>query len=104
ARALGGAKPVHFNRTLMREANVVGQSLMEAASNIASREQALRKSELHTRFVMRELSHRSKNLLAVIQAIARQTSRSTNSVEDFNARLGERLASLGRSQDLLVQR
>jgi len=104
ARAFGGAKPVHFNRTLMREANVVGQSLIEAASNIASREQALRKSELHTRFVMRELSHRSKNLLAVIQAIARQTSRSTNSVEDFNARLGERLASLGRSQDLLVQR
>lgn len=104
ARALGAAMPAHFNRTLMREANVVGQSLIEAASSIASREQALRKSELHTRFVMRELSHRSKNLLAVIQAIARQTSRSANNVEDFNARLGERLASLGRSQDLLVQK
>lgn len=103
ARALGQSKPVSFERTVMREANVVGQTLMEAARNIASREQALRKSELHTRFVMRELSHRSKNLLAVIQAIARQTSRSTTDVNEFNALLGERLSSLGKSQDLLVQ-
>lgn len=103
ARALGQGKPVSFERTVMREANVVGQTMIEAARNIASREQALRKSELHTRFVMRELSHRSKNLLAIIQAIARQTSRSTTDVNEFNARLSERLLSLGKSQDLLVQ-
>lgn len=104
ARALGAGKPAQFESTHMREANVVGHSLAEAARSIASREQALRKSELHTRFIMRELSHRSKNLLAVIQAIARQTSRTAHGVDEFNDRLGERLASLGRSQDLLVHK
>ena len=102
ARALGAGKPVQFEPSYMREANVVGRSLIEAAHNSASREQALRKSELRTRFVMRELSHRSKNMLAVIQAIARQTSRSTEDVGEFNQQFGDRLASLGRSQDLLV--
>ena len=42
--------------------------------NIAERKAA----EEHQRFLMRELSHRSKNLLAVIQAIARQTGRSAD--------------------------
>ena len=104
AQALGAGKPVHFKHTHMREANVVGRALAEAAHSIATREQALRKSELHTRFAMRELAHRSKNLLAVIQAIARQTSRTSTDIEDFNGRFGERLAGLGRSQDLLVQK
>ncbi len=102
AKNLGEGKPVSFEASYMREANVVGQSLVEAAHNIASREQALRKSELRTRFVMRELTHRSKNLLAVIQAIARQTSRASEDINEFNEQFGERLASLGRSQDLLV--
>ncbi len=104
AQALGSGRSVEFKPTHMREANVVGQALAEAARNIATREQALRKSELHTRFVMRELAHRSKNLLAIIQAIARQTSRTSLDIDDFNGRFGERLASLGRSQDLLVQK
>jgi len=102
AKTLGEGKPVSFEASYMREANVVGQSLVEAAHNIASREQALRKSELRTRFVMRELSHRSKNLLAVIQAIARQTGRASEDINEFNQQFGERLASLGRSHDLLV--
>lgn len=104
ARALGAGEPVRFKTTHMREANVVGLALAEAAQNIAARQQALRKSELHTRFIMRELAHRSKNLLAVVQAIARQTGRTARDVKEFNEQLGERLAGLGRSQDLLVQK
>lgn len=104
AQALESGQPLHFDRTYQREANIVGNALAEAARSIAAREQALRKSELHTRFVMRELAHRSKNLLAVVQAIARQTGRSAGDVTEFNAQLGERLAGLGRSQDLLVQK
>lgn len=59
--------------------------------------------EQHLRLVMRELTHRSKNLLAVIQAMARQTARSTDTVEGFVERFGERLQALAGSHDLLVQ-
>lgn len=52
---------------------------------------------------MRELTHRSKNLLAVIQAMARQTARHTNSADEFLDQFGARLQALATSHDLLVQ-
>lgn len=59
--------------------------------------------EQHLRLLMRELTHRSKNLLAVIQAMARQTARHTDSVDGFIERFGARLHALAGSHDLLVQ-
>ncbi|MFN0219182.1 MAG: PAS domain S-box protein [Hyphomicrobium sp.] len=56
----------------------------------------------HQKFLMRELSHRTKNLLAVIQSIARQTGMNSASTEDFNKRFMPRLAALASSHDLLV--
>ncbi|HEY0223326.1 MAG TPA: HWE histidine kinase domain-containing protein [Pseudolabrys sp.] len=58
----------------------------------------------HVEFIMRELSHRSKNLLAIIQAVARQSIRQSSDLEDFEAKFNERLASLARLHDLLVQK
>jgi PAS domain S-box-containing protein len=58
--------------------------------------------EEHLRFVMRELSHRSKNLLAVIQAMARQTARSSADLEEFEKNYSQRLQALSASHDLLV--
>jgi PAS domain S-box-containing protein len=52
--------------------------------------------------LMRELNHRSKNMLALIQAIARQTVAS--SPADFLERFAERVQALASSQDLLVRR
>lgn len=52
---------------------------------------------------MRELTHRSKNLLAVIQGMARQTAHHVGDVESFLDRFGARLQALARSHDLLVQ-
>jgi two-component sensor histidine kinase len=52
---------------------------------------------------MRELTHRSKNLLSVIQAIMRQTASNSTSVEDFETRFTARLQSLAGSHDLLVR-
>lgn len=63
-----------------------------------------RMREEHTRFIMRELSHRSKNLLAVIQAMARQTARTSRSLDDFQERFTARVKGLSQSHDLLVQR
>jgi PAS domain S-box-containing protein len=59
--------------------------------------------EAHLRLLMRELTHRSKNLLAVIQAMARQTARHTNSIEGFVAQLDARLQALASSHDLLIK-
>src|SRR6185295_8280158 len=58
--------------------------------------------EAHIRFLMSEISHRSKNLLAVVQAIAAQTARASSSSADFAADFSARLKSLASSVDLLV--
>src|SRR5262249_19663407 len=64
---------------------------------------ARKEGEVHLRLLMRELTHRSKNLLAVIQAMARQTARHTGSVDTFMEQFGARLPALAASHDLLVQ-
>jgi len=64
---------------------------------------ARKEGEVHLRLLMRELTHRSKNLLAVIQAMARQTARHTESIDTFMEQFGARLQALAASHDLLVQ-
>lgn len=59
--------------------------------------------EAQLRFVMRELAHRTKNLLAIIQSIERQTARSVASKEEFHERFSSRLQALAASHDLLVE-
>ena len=61
-----------------------------------------KQSEQHLRFLLRELSHRSKNLLAVILAMANQTAKTAETVDAFRRRFGERLMGLAASHDLLV--
>jgi PAS domain S-box-containing protein len=63
-----------------------------------------KKWEEHTQLLMREITHRSKNLLAVIQAMARQSKIGSKTVADFEARFSGRLQALAASHDLLVQR
>ena len=60
-----------------------------------------KRREDHIRFLMRELTHRSKNLLAVIQAMARQSLTGGTTPEDFVRRFTDRLAGLAGSHDLL---
>ena len=62
-----------------------------------------REREAHLRNLLRELTHRSKNLLAVVQAMARQTGGAATSVEDFQNQFSARLQSIAASHDLLVQ-
>jgi PAS domain S-box-containing protein len=69
------------------------------STDITERENRAR----HVEFIMRELSHRSKNLLSVIIAIARQSAKQSTTVEDYCARFEERLSALARLHDLLVQ-
>jgi two-component sensor histidine kinase len=52
--------------------------------------------------VARDLSHRSKNLLAVIQSLATQTARAASSPEAFIEEFRGRIQSISRSQDLSI--
>jgi PAS domain S-box-containing protein len=51
--------------------------------------------------LMREMNHRAKNMLGLVQAIARQTA--TRNPEDFIERFSERIQSLSANQELLVR-
>ena len=76
-----------------------------------SAEQALRRSqehqeamawaEAHQRTLIEELNHRVKNMLTVVNAMARQTLASTPSPEDFAEKFVRRIDALGRTHSLL---
>jgi two-component sensor histidine kinase len=48
-----------------------------------------------------ELQHRTRNLIAVVSALADKTVRESQSLEDFRERFGDRLAAVSRVQSLL---
>ena len=51
-----------------------------------------------------ELQHRTRNLLGVIQAILLRTIKGSRTLEEFQVRIGERMAALARVQGLLSRR
>ncbi len=63
---------------------------------------AERKREDALKALLRELSHRSKNLLAIVQSIASQTARTSGSMNVFLTKFRGRIASLSSSQDLVT--
>ncbi len=60
--------------------------------------------EENIRDLMAELNHRSRNLLAVAQAIARCGVANARTIQEFQVRYSERLLGLAASQDLLTDR
>ena len=74
-----------------------------AVSTIAHDITQRKRDEAHMQFIMRELSHRSKNLLSVIISFARQTWNQSKDFHDFEHRFAGRLHALARSHDLLVR-
>lgn len=74
------------------------QRLVGAHIDITERKEA----EAQQRLLMQELSHRVKNSLAMVQAIASQTLRNATSLETARVTFSERLAALSRAHDLLV--
>jgi PAS domain S-box-containing protein len=63
-----------------------------------------KEQEDNLRFIMGELSHRTKNLLSVVQAMASQTARYSGTFTDFEERFLGRIRALSQSHDLLVSR
>jgi PAS domain S-box-containing protein len=95
----GGARwfELHIESLRDIQGDIVG--LTGAAVDVTERKEG----EAHLRMLMRELTHRSKNLLAVIQAMARQTARHVGTTEAFLEHFSARLQALATSHDLLIQ-
>jgi two-component sensor histidine kinase len=62
-------------------------------------ERKARDEQVH--LLTREVNHRAKNMLSLVQAIARQTA--AHEPEDFIGRFIERIRALAANQDLLVR-
>ena len=89
---------LHIEPLLNDAGEVIG--LACASVDVTERKEG----EAHLRLLLRELTHRSKNLLAVIQAMARQTAHHAGSIDGFLSQFGakidtEDLASLTRIDD-----
>ncbi|MBV2144696.1 histidine kinase [Falsochrobactrum sp. TDYN1] len=78
------------------QGNVLG--LVTTALEISE----LKRREQILKTLLREVSHRSKNLLAIVQSIASQTARFTDSIDDFLLKFRGRIQSLSYSQDLVT--
>ena len=62
-----------------------------------------RETKEHLGFTLRELSHRTKNLLAVVQGLAHMIARRSDGIDDFQTRFNGCVQALAYSHDLLVQ-
>jgi two-component sensor histidine kinase len=95
--------PVRRLQTTVREVNEVSLALANASDEIRRHKDALDKHAEHTRFLMREVLHRAKNQLTIIQSILRQTLGKASSSEEFQEGFVERLQGLAETQNLLVK-
>jgi PAS domain S-box-containing protein len=72
-------------------------SFVGTVADITERKEREEKEHL----LMREINHRAKNMLSVVDAIAHQTA--ARNPEDFIERFSERIQALSANQDLLVR-
>jgi len=61
-----------------------------------------RRQQEHLQVIMHELAHRAKNLLSLVEGVARQTAKAEELPAAFIKRFGARLAALGSAHDLLI--
>jgi two-component sensor histidine kinase/CheY-like chemotaxis protein len=64
-------------------------------------QEAMEKAEAHQHTLIEELNHRVKNMLTVVNAMARQTLASSPTAEDFTEKFVRRIDALGRTHSLL---
>ncbi len=88
---------VHQYISLLRDAANRPTSIMALVTDMSER----KRYEEQVNLLLREVNHRSKNMLAVVQAIARHTA--ATKPDDFIKRFDERIRALAASQDLLVK-
>lgn len=95
AQRLGRGEAVFERHYPVAEIDEVSKALVQASRQRQT-------AERDVRFLMRELAHRSKNQMAVISAMAKQTARGATDVPRYVEGLERRIMGLARSTDLLL--
>ena len=96
------ARHRHFrNRAIAVRANVDSTPLWIGTSTDVD---DLLQLQVRQQVLVAELQHRTRNLMAIVQAITLRTLRSSSNLEEFGHTFADRLAALGRVQALLSQR
>jgi two-component sensor histidine kinase/CheY-like chemotaxis protein len=76
-------------------------SAEQALRRSQEHQEAMAKAEAHQHTLIEELNHRVKNMLTVVNAMARQTLANSPSPEDFTEKFLRRIDALGRTHSLL---
>src|SRR4029079_15844208 len=79
-------------------------SQLELRRAVAERDEALsivRQAETRQHLLVRELHHRTRNNLSVLQALFGVSARASGSVDELYRSFSDRIASLARTQALL---
>jgi len=95
AEDVGEGRRVAPIRSPITEIEMVARALSAASVDRSHAEDQIR-------LMLGELAHRTKNQLAVTQAIINQTSRHSKGIDEFKLAITERIGGLGRSTDLLT--
>ena len=96
ARALGRGELVCALPVSLIEANTISRALTEASKELAER-------SAHQRLLLDELSHRVKNVLAVVQAVAMRTLSGERTLAEARTLLMERVQALAGAHEQLVR-
>ena len=88
----------HIRAVEIARADLDGQTQWVVGTNLDVTEQKDR--ERHVQFLMGEINHRAKNLLAVVMSVAHQTGGGANA--EFVGKFSARIQSLSASQNILV--
>lgn len=94
----GAPVPVHYHQFPLRGSDGALAGFATVSRDIADRKRAEALQDL----LNNELSHRMKNLLAMVQAIASSTLRGATDVEAAREVLAGRLVALGKAHDILL--
>ncbi|MBM3600728.1 MAG: hypothetical protein FJX35_21210 [Alphaproteobacteria bacterium] len=93
AAALGRGELIESPGSSLKEANAIMTALRRAGIELNVRAE-------HQRFLLNELSHRAKNLLAVVQALVMRSFSGSRSLAEGKQLLLERLHALARAHEL----
>lgn len=94
--ALALGQPIREPRSSLKEGNIVLAALERASAELSE-------TAAQQKLLRDELSHRVKNILAVVQAIVSRSFSEGRSMSEAGVIVTERLQALGRAHDLLMQ-
>ncbi|ANN65547.1 hypothetical protein BAU06_03875 [Bordetella bronchialis] len=100
----GEVRWIHARADIERDADGRAVRLVGAHIDVTESKRmyaAVRESEERQKVLIAELQHRTRNLMGVVRVLADRTARASTSLDDFRARLDDRLAALSRVQGLL---